>query len=73
MNACLSVLLRLWLQFILLWLEEVLNNGIDQVIQLLLQMIQITVERPKESKGSTKDDNEVAVEINEVDIHSYDI
>lgn len=46
----LLVLLRLGLQLILLWLEEVLNNGINQLIQLLLEVCYITVtERRREN------------------------
>lgn len=35
------------LQLILLRLEEVLNNGIHQLIQLLLQLCHVTVEGAK--------------------------
>lgn len=39
-----EVLLRLRLQFILLRLKEVLNDGVNQFIQLLLQLCQVTTD-----------------------------
>lgn len=37
------MLLRLGLQLVLLWLKEVFNNCINQLIQLLLQLHHVTV------------------------------
>lgn len=39
-----EVLFRLRLQFILLRLKEVLNDGVNQFIQLLLQLCQVTAD-----------------------------
>lgn len=47
-SCCVSVLLRLGLQLILLWLEEVFNNGINQLVQFLLQVDHITVKEREE-------------------------
>lgn len=39
-----EVLLRFRLQSILLGLKEVLNDGVNQLVQFLLQLCQVTVE-----------------------------
>lgn len=42
-----EVLLHFRLQFILLRLKEVLNDGVNQLVQFLLQLGQVTVEVSK--------------------------
>lgn len=50
-----GALLRLGLQLVLFWLEKVFNNGVDQVVQLLLQMRHVAVRGCIESQGTEEE------------------